>query len=447
MSDIEYANIDHLFALHTLKRPDHPLYTFCLDLMKASRDGHLFIERKEVDPSIEEILKLRGSSIMREGTNYYLKRNFYHEEEIAKRLSKRASLPKLNLEIKAPAHLNEKQQNAFDLLNTSPFFLITGGPGSGKSFVAKAMIKAYSEKYPNKKIICSAPTGKALSALSQTGETSLTLHKLLEIREGFNMRDKDPFIICDLLIIDECSMISPKLFNLLLSALLDMTQVIFIGDPNQLPPVSGASIFYDFTKLDILSNITLTAPMRSDKQAIIDFARAIIDEDEGALRRILENKNEITMEPIECMNFKNPKKNHILLTPFRKGPFGSLKLNEMIKPAKDHPIPILITKNDSITTLTNGDIGFIKEEVATFAEKDISLPILMLPPHEKAFALSIHKSQGSEFDHVSIILPEEAICFPKELLFTAITRAKKSIHIYGSFETLLTLIKYDMIIH
>ena len=182
-------------------------------------------------------------------------------------------------------------------------------------------------------------------------------------------------------------------------------------------------------------------PCAQISRRIIDFSNAILTENEQQIKEILERDNEISIAPLEKFTPSQNKPNHIILTPFRKGPYGSLELNERIRPKKDQPTPILVTKNDAITNLMNGDIGFITNETATFPEKDISLPALMLPPHEKAFALSIHKSQGSEFDHITIILPEEATSFQKELLFTAITRAKKSIQIYGSLETLLTLIK------
>jgi exodeoxyribonuclease V alpha subunit len=441
MSDIEFSNIDNLFALHLLKREDHPLFSFCKELMKASREGHLFLERENLDNCIDLILNQEDSPIIVDDNCYYLKRNYFYEKEIATYLFDRSKLPLYDQKILPPPNLNPMQKKAFELLNTSPFFLLTGGPGSGKSFTAKQMIKAYKAIYPEKKIICTAPTGKALSALCESLEESLTLHKLLEIKDSFEIKEKKTYIIADLLIVDECSMISPKLFHLLLSSLLDFTQVIFVGDPNQLPPVSGASIFYDFTTLPILKNVSLNDSMRSDKKAILAFADAIIKEDEEEIKNILEEDNEITLSPITSFHPKINTDGHILLTPFRKGPYGSLSLNEKIYPQKDQSIPILITKNDPITKLTNGDIGFIKGQIATFAEKNIVLPTLMLPPYEKAFALSIHKSQGSEFDHVSILLPKEATCFSKELLFTAVTRAKKSIHIYGCFETLISLIK------
>jgi len=441
MSTVEYGSIDHLFALKLVKDKEHPLYPFCLELMRASCEGHLFIEKEDVDPAIDKILEKKHAPIIKDGNAYYLSRNFFYEVEIASKLYFRTLLPKLDQKIPFPNHLNEKQKEAFSLFNTSPFFLITGGPGSGKSFVAKSMIKAYKQKYPDKKVICSAPTGKALSALSDETEGSQTLHKLLGIKESFEVERTHPVIIADLLIIDECSMISPKLFNLLLSSLLDITQVILIGDPHQLPPVSGASIFYDITTLEKIDQVTLLAPMRSDKKSIIDFSTAILNEDEKGLKDILGAQGEIKLFPLETFNPKTHNKEHILLTPFRKGPYGSLHLNEVIKGDKGEKIPILITKNDSVTQLTNGDIGYLHNDIATFPEKNISLPRLMLPLYEKAFALSIHKSQGSEFDHISLILPEDAETFPKELLFTGVTRAKKSIHLFGSFETLIALIK------
>jgi exodeoxyribonuclease V alpha subunit len=441
MSEIEYAHIDHLFAYHLLKTKAHPLYDFCMELMKSSREGHLFIEKDDVDPSIEQILERKPSPIIKDGNAYYLERNFFHEQEIAAHLKHRMQLPKLSLNIPCPQGLNPGQQRVFEVLNSCPFFLITGGPGSGKSFVAKSIIGAYKQVYPNKKIICTAPTGKALSALSETFEESATIHKLLGIKEGFEKMTHHPPIIADLLIVDECSMISPNLFNLLLSSLLDITQVIFIGDPYQLPPVSGASIFYDFTTLSSLPNVTLSAPMRSDKQSIIDFSNAILHEDEALLQKILEQTEDISLKPLEAFDPKKHDKRQIILTPFRKGPYGSLKLNEQIHSEKDEVTPILITKNDKVTHLTNGDIGYINGDIALFPEKNITLPKLMLPSFEKAFALSIHKSQGSEFEHVLLILPVETTAFPKELLYTAVTRAKKSIQIYGSFHTLATLIK------
>ncbi|MCH9811863.1 AAA family ATPase [bacterium] len=438
--ELEFHAIDYLFARHLLKKEDHPLFPFCKELMKASREGHLFLTKKELPEEISELLARKDSPIIQDGEHYYLRKNFLHEKELANFLSSRILTKGEELAIPCPEGLNAMQQKAFSLLNTTSFFLITGGPGSGKSFVAKEIIKAYKNAYPEKKIICTAPTGKALSALSKAHEDSITMHKLLGIKEGFVQKEKRPTIIADLLIVDECSMISPALFHALFSALLDHTKVILIGDPHQLPPVSGASIFHDFTNIHALPKVKLLSPMRSDKEAIITFADAILEEDMTKIESLLEEENEITLSPLESYT-PIQKKDHILLTPFRKGPYGSLKLNEQIAIKKGEQTPILITRNDSITGLSNGDIGYLEEEVALFPEKNLSIPKLMLPPYEKAFALSIHKSQGSEFDHISILIPENAAIFPKELFFTAITRAKKSIHIYGEIGILKTLIQ------
>ena len=112
---------------------------------------------------------------------------------------------------------------------------------------------------------------------------------------------------------------------MLLSSLLDSTQIILIGDPHQLPPVSGASIFYDFTNIHMIDNIQLTQSMRSDKKPILSFSQAILDEDENIIADILSKKEDITLKPLSEFSHHAYKKGDIILTPFRKGPYGSLK--------------------------------------------------------------------------------------------------------------------------
>lgn len=440
MSTIEYGKIDHLFAKNLEKNTESKAYEFILKLFFASRNGELFITDECIEEELTTLLSANNPSIIKEGHNYYLACNYFYEEAIAKGFAKRSTAAKFSHDFHVPASLNTMQQEAFNLLNHSPTFFITGGPGSGKSFLAKTIIAAYKAKYPHKKVLCTAPTGKALSHLNPEEKGNQTLHKLLGLKEGFEQSKKTPYIIADLLIIDECSMISAKLFSLLLEALLDHTQVIFIGDPNQLPPVSGGSIFSDVTKLQTIDKVHLLSAMRSENRTLIDFANAILEEDETKITSILEEKQQVRLNSLEDFS-TTLAKDHIILTPFRKGPYGSLELNETIKVGIDDSYPILITKNDPITKLSNGDIGFMKHDVAHFTQKNIEIPRLMLPSFEKAYALSIHKSQGSEFDHVCLVLPEESTMFTKELLFTAITRAKKTVSIFSSIDTLFTLIK------
>ena len=127
------------------------------------------------------------------------------------------------------------------------------------------------------------------------------------------------------------------------------------------------------------------------------------------------------------------------------GPFGVDAINAKIsrERSKYKKRPIMITKNDYNIGLMNGELGYLEGSIATFqtAKGPCEFPQSLLPPYEEAFAISIHKSQGSEFDHVHIFLPEESLAFSGSLLYTAITRAKKTVTISTTKEVLIKMIE------
>ncbi len=312
-----------------------------------------------------------------------------------------------------------------------------------------------------------------------------TLHALLELPKS---QTKSINIYADLLLVDECSMIDAEVMSLLMSSIREGTRIVLLGDPFQLPPVESGAVFKNIVEMQGISLpiYTLHKCLRAEYRQIVDFAKAVKSGSWKAFQHELkEDSQAVAFTPffheeqgipfqqqqIAAYVFQQfPKENvpeklleglqtFCLLTPLRKGPFGIEELNELLyayaikekKPGEFFAYPIIITRNSTEQQLFNGDIGVVCTKIgesrssslqvgdyALFYEKNAEgqpqirkLAALLLPQHEKAYALTIHKSQGSEFNNVLLLLPKGSQQFGREALYTAVTRTRKQLTIWG----------------
>ncbi len=322
--------------------------------------------------------------------------------------------------------------------------------------------------------------------------TGKTIHRLLGIRKNTGVGEKNEPLFYDVVIIDESSMMDMALVSKLLSALKPESKLILLGDKNQLASVEAGSFFSDICdaaeKNEQLSKsvTTLTKSYRFEKiigiGALAEFINQKKNKSENLTPRFneifLEHQNHLTysqmptaqklkdfLRPIVLEGYQkyiNAKDEASLISSFnqfkilcavRKGAFGVEAINQLCEEilAEAGLIslekqfynyrPVMISTNDYPKGLFNGDVGIIFEKSVVFPgvndENYKRVIPFLLPKHETVFAMTIHKSQGSEFDSVLIILPEsENEIISKELLYTAITRAKKHIQIIASEKTL-----------
>ncbi len=330
--------------------------------------------------------------------------------------------------------------------------LITGGPGTGKTYTAGWMITILSEILREKLkrtpvIALAAPTGKAALQLGASVQRSVnsnsgcytasTLHALLA---------KTP-IAADIIVVDEASMIDLEWMNKLMKAMPAGARLILMGDPHQLPPVGMGSIFVDM--IQTMPHTRLEKCLRTELQTIVDFSASI----KAGVYQSWENTYDLTDHAAfiqHCTtHYKNCKTlddfaQFKVLTPFTKGLYGTEQLNSKIRDALGYveAVPLLITKNDYDLDLFNGEIGLLmtNKNVVQFPKRGDEgvreIPLSLINAYQLGYCLTIHKSQGSEYPHVVIAYPEGAQIFGREALYTAVTRAKQKLEIFSSQATL-----------
>jgi exodeoxyribonuclease V alpha subunit len=474
----KFAAVDYYFAEAMLRKCPEATQEGAALLflaMYASRNGHLCLslKRDDLQTLVEEsgltnelsreLLSLLTSArlpdnlagLHRFEDRLYFEKNWFYETEILKSL-KRLNLPSVVLSYDNSL-LTEEQKRAVSNALSHPLSIITGGPGTGKTFTAALIAKAFE----GKKIILCAPTGKAVMQLATKvgdqvkGCTSGTIHSL------YKNEARAP-LSADLIIVDECSMIDAPLFASLLSRLNSQTTIVLMGDCNQLSSVEQGSIFADIIGAKMaIPTVHLTQCMRSERVEILEIAEAI---KAGEDQKLLESAAPLSLSSLLLLaeqNYPRPSAtapdpyellasiDHFrILSCLRKGPFGVDALNAAIA---EHfmskmksgflALPILITKSDYRIGLLNGETGLIIREKRDgkfhdfqtfFSGKEV--PPSLLPSYSYGYCLSVHKSQGSEYDHVVVLIPPGSEVFGREVLYTAVTRARSSLQIFGDKE-------------
>ncbi|MBU3103848.1 SF1B family DNA helicase RecD2 [Clostridium gasigenes] len=370
--------------------------------------------------------------------------------------------------------------------------IITGGPGTGKTTIIKSIIEIYEKN--NMKVLLAAPTGRAAKRMAEsTGREAKTIHRLLEVgtsdddKSFFGKGESSP-LEGDVIIIDEASMIDIMLMQSLLKAIQLGTRVIIVGDVDQLPSVGPGNVLKDLIESDFIKVVRLNAVFRQGKESmIVTNAHKINNGEMPCLNKKdgdfffdhKEDNDEILDTIIDLINRRLPKFNPSLdklkdiqiLTPMRKGILGVQNLNNKLQESLNPPSSskkekeikeivfregdkVMQTKNNYQIQwfringygdnegkgVFNGDMGFIqsinendKNVIVIFDdEKKVIYDYISLDELDLAYAITIHKSQGSEFKVV--ITPAfmgSPFLMNRNLLYTGITRAKELVVVVG----------------
>ena len=379
------------------------------------------------------------------------------------------------------------QRKAIVTALSRSIMILTGGPGTGKTTTLNAIIELYEKQ--GYRVMIAAPTGRAASRISDlTGYEASTIHRMLAVEYDMsgNMRfqhnEHNP-LDCDVMIVDEMSMVDVLLFEHLLRALRLSCKVVLVGDCDQLPSVGAGNLLRDLIHSDRVPVVALKEIFRqAQKSSIITNAHKIIqgehpdlsrkDSDCFFFQRLQEKDATQLMLDLVKTRLPNaygysPMEDIQVITPSRKGSMGVIELNQQLQAVlnpksvdKPECRSILYTfrEGDKVmqiknnydiiwhkdgengTGIFNGDIGYLRainrqgqEVIAEFDGRRATYPFEQLDQLELAYAVTVHKSQGSEFQ--AVVMPLLG-GFPKlyyrNLLYTAVTRARRLLILIGS---------------
>ena len=377
--------------------------------------------------------------------------------------------------------LSAAQKEAVRKAVENKVLVITGGPGTGKTTLVIAIIRVLEAR--GARMLLCAPTGRAAKRMSEAADREArTIHRLLEYspQQGRFLRGRENPLACDTLIVDETSMIDISLFSRLLEAVPTRASLILVGDADQLPSVGPGSVLADIVRCGAVPVVRLTDIFRqasassivvnahrinegvmpaSSEEANADFY--FLDRaDPGA---ILDTVRQLMTVRIPRGFGLDPRKDVQLLTPMRKGQLGSANLNKelqallnpngqsLVRSATEFRVGdrVMQTSNNYELGVFNGDIGRVdavhtdqKALSVTFDERVVRYEWSALDELEPAYACSIHKSQGSEFPGVVVILhTQHYVLLRRNLLYTAVTRGKRLVVIVGSRKALAMAVK------
>lgn len=355
---------------------------------------------------------------------------------------------------------------------TDKVHIITGGPGTGKSTITKAILRVAEKLTPQ--ILLAAPTGRAAKRMTQiTGKKAFTIHALLEMdfASGGFKRNKDHPLNCDWIIVDEASMIDTSLLFHLLRAIPSSAHLLLVGDVDQLPSVGPGSVFKDLLSSSGIGITQLTEIFRQAKESkIVENAHRInrgefpwiYNPPESDFHFIEAQTPEAVQQVIlELVSKEIPQRWHFdpieeiqVLSPMKRGIIGSEMLNEALQSLlnpNNRPLfrggkrfhigdKVMQLKNNYDKKVYNGDMGRIagidEEEQQVnviFDERNVEYDFLELDEMALAYATSVHKYQGSECP--CVVMPIHTSHFKllhRNLFYTAVTRSKKQVYLVGT---------------
>lgn len=401
------------------------------------------------------------------------------------------------IEITEDKHYAHSQRLAIQYAVNNGVMILTGGPGTGKTTVIRAVINIF--KTLDMDIALAAPTGRAAKRMSEATDCDAkTVHRLLEMEFGeeeyarFN-RNENQLLDEDVIIIDEASMLDMYLMNSLLKAVKPGARLMLIGDSDQLPSVGAGNILSDIIASERFTTVKLTEIFRQAEESLITTNAHKINDGEMPVLNAKDNDFfflprysdlEIARTVVELWQSRLPRsygeeiaESIQVVSPSRKGTAGTEALNKMLQEALNPPSPkkkekqfrehilregdrVMQTKNDYDLTwekdgddgvgVFNGDIGIIEtintaaeQMVISFDDRLVTYDFSRLDELDHAWAITVHKSQGSEYPVV--IMPAAPTCPPmlqsRNLLYTAVTRAKKIVILVGEADVIARMVQ------
>jgi exodeoxyribonuclease V alpha subunit len=381
--------------------------------------------------------------------------------------------------------LADKQTETVRCAAENKVMIITGGPGTGKTTIINAILRIFEKLRID--IMLAAPTGRAAKRMFETtGHEAKTIHRMLEYsiqKGGFQKNDEHP-LECDLLIIDEASMIDTILMHHLLKGVPPEATFIMVGDVNQLPSVGAGNVLKDIISSGSVPVVELNEIFRQAKESLIivnahkinkgvmpslkpsgqklgDFYFIEQEDPDEVLKIILD----LTKERIPKKFGFDPVDDIQVLTPMHRGTVGSGNLNrelqKVLNPVEEGLTrgnrnfrindKVMQIKNNYDREVFNGDIGRItridpenQEVVISFDGRGIPFDFSGLDEIVLAYAVSVHKSQGSEYPAIVLpILTQHYVLLQRNLIYTGVTRGRKLVVMVGTRKALAIAVKND----
>ncbi|MFW6052662.1 MAG: ATP-dependent RecD-like DNA helicase [Desulfosalsimonas sp.] len=491
-----------LYVLNQLAEEGHVYYPYeelidkSLEILETNKDVVADAIRRAAedrDIIVEEIGP--GSKDCQQTKAVYLKRFYVCETGIARHFTRLALAPKGVRDTDADRALQwiqqrfefrlaDKQKAAVRCALENKIMVITGGPGTGKTTIIRAVLEIF--KQLGARIMLAAPTGRAAKKMSEaTGHAAATIHRLLSfnVRSGGFQKNQDNPLKCDMLIVDEASMIDTVLMYHLIKAVPPAATLVLVGDVHQLPSVGPGNVLNDVIASGTVPVVSLTEIFRQARQSrIIVNAHKI---NSGIIPKLDANEPESDFffieqqEPekavdiiIELVSKRIPRRflldpvNDIqVLTPMHKGVAGTVNLNSLLQnrlnPEKTQvnaggsifhlKDKVMQIRNNYEKQVFNGDMGRVaavntelRELTVEFEGRKVDYFFSELDELVPAYAVSVHKSQGSEFPAVVMpVLTQHYIMLQRNLIYTAVTRGRSLVVLVGTKKAVAIAVKND----
>lgn len=434
-----------------------------------------------------------------QGVAAYLASLYAAEEGVARRLQALAEGGELPADIDIDRailwaeqanrlHLAEQQKEAIRAALIRKLLVITGGPGTGKTTILRCILQILEKKH-RRMLLCS-PTGRAAKRMSEaTGREAKTIHRLLEFspKDGRFKRDQHRPLDADLVIVDEASMIDIVLMNSLLKAIPPAAGLILVGDVDQLPSVGPGAVLRDIIASGLVQVIRLSEIFRQarESQIVVNAHRINRGEmpfctdweaqEQGDCYLLAKQEAlEVQAAILELAARGLPTRHRVdtleelqILSPMQKGPIGAMQLNQALQALLNPSGPELLRagrlyrrgdrvmqiRNNYDKDVYNGDIGRIvtldledREVTVRFDDRHVTYDFNELDELVLAYAVTIHKSQGSEYPVVIIpVHTAHYVMLQRNLLYTAITRGRRLVVLVGTKKAIAIAVKNQKI--